>query len=230
MLKLGEELTVPVETLTLAGKTVYDIDHNLRLICLDHPTLDDSGDGRPLTRGDHRSGCGFPDATQTKERWSIATQANCCAEGSIAFTGGLAMQAMQLRFDPSLPHQQERIQATDLFQECHCQHLLSFSYSAMNGQSTYGELGVGNAFALEHEALVRNLHEVQQRNRIQQSLILDQPRFSIEMETGTGKPMSTAPMMFELNKRYGMKKFVIVVPSIAIREGVLHSIGTIRNH
>lgn len=140
--------------------------------------------------------------------------------------------AMQLRFDPSLPHQQEAIQAvTDLFHGMPlANNSLSFSYTAMNGQSTYGELGVGNAFTLEHGALVRNLHEVQQRNRIQQSLILDQPRFSIEMETGTGKTYVYLRTMFELNKRYGMKKFVIVVPSIAIREGVLHSIGTMRSH
>ena len=54
--------------------------------------------------------------------------------------------------------------------------------------------------------------------------------FSIEMETGTGKTYVYLRTIFELNKRYGLKKFIIVVPSVAIREGVLKSIDMTREH
>jgi type III restriction enzyme len=54
--------------------------------------------------------------------------------------------------------------------------------------------------------------------------------FSIEMETGTGKTYVYLRTIFELNKRYGFTKFVVVVPNIAIREGVLASIDLLRDH
>ncbi|MEJ0047120.1 MAG: DEAD/DEAH box helicase family protein [Rhodospirillales bacterium] len=54
--------------------------------------------------------------------------------------------------------------------------------------------------------------------------------FSIEMETGTGKTYVYLRTIFELNKRYGFKKFIIVVPSVAIREGVLKSLQITRDH
>ena len=59
---------------------------------------------------------------------------------------------------------------------------------------------------------------------------LDGFNFSVEMETGTGKTYVYLRTLFELNKMYGFTKFVIVVPSIAIREGVLASIDLLRDH
>jgi len=50
------------------------------------------------------------------------------------------------------------------------------------------------------------------------------------METGTGKTYVYLRTLFELNRKYGFKKFIIVVPSIAIREGVLSSINLMRDH
>src|SRR5439155_16214510 len=56
------------------------------------------------------------------------------------------------------------------------------------------------------------------------------PHFSVEMETGTGKTYVYLRTIFELSQRYGFKKFVIVVPSVAIREGVLKNIEITHEH
>ena len=56
------------------------------------------------------------------------------------------------------------------------------------------------------------------------------PHFSVEMETGTGKTYVYLRTIFELSQRYGLQKFIIVVPSIAIREGVLKNIEITREH
>lgn len=72
--------------------------------------------------------------------------------------------------------------------------------------------------------LLKNIQAIQNENNIKVSdkLIGDIGRCSldIEMETGTGKTYVYIKTMFELNKRYGWSKFIVVVPSIAIREGV----------
>src|SRR5207247_2391639 len=56
------------------------------------------------------------------------------------------------------------------------------------------------------------------------------PHFSVEMETGTGKTYVYLRTIFELSRRYGFRKFVIVVPGVAIREGVLKNIAITRSH
>ena len=79
-------------------------------------------------------------------------------------------------------------------------------------------------------ATLANLRAVQERNGIAMSEALDGMHFSVEMETGTGKTYVYLRTIFELNKRYGFTKFVIVVPNVAIREGVLASIELSRDH
>jgi len=56
------------------------------------------------------------------------------------------------------------------------------------------------------------------------------PHFTVEMETGTGKTYVYLRTMYELKKRYGFTKYIIVVPSIAIYQGVITSLKTMRNH
>ena len=90
--------------------------------------------------------------------------------------------------------------------------------------------GVGNNLTLTDEQLLANTHAIQERNDIEKVKALQGRDFSIEMETGTGKTYVYLRSIFELNKRYGFKKFIIVVPSIAIREGVLKSIEIMRDH
>ncbi len=67
--------------------------------------------------------------------------------------------------------------------------------------------------------ILKNLNEIQKTNDIPISEQLDGMNFSIEMETGTGKTYVYLRTIYELNKQYGFKKFIIVVPSVAIREG-----------
>ena len=80
------------------------------------------------------------------------------------------------------------------------------------------------AIALSDEQLLHNIQTLQSQNNIKlsASLVKDLGRCSldIEMETGTGKTYVYIKTMFELNKKYGWSKFIVVVPSIAIREGV----------
>ena len=80
------------------------------------------------------------------------------------------------------------------------------------------------AIELTGAQLLDNIRAIQSENNIKVSdkLIADVGRCSldIEMETGTGKTYVYIKTMFELNKRYGWSKFIVVVPSIAIREGV----------
>ncbi len=81
------------------------------------------------------------------------------------------------------------------------------------------DLGIRNHISISREKLLENLHEVQKRNNLPLTDDIDDMQFSIEMETGAGKTYVFARTIFELNKLYGFTKFIIVVPSISVREG-----------
>lgn len=87
---------------------------------------------------------------------------------------------------------------------------------------------------LSDDLLLKNIHELQNMNNIKLSsaLVKDLGRcaLDIEMETGTGKTYVYIKTMFELNKRYGWSKFIVVVPSIAIREGVAKTFEITADH
>lgn len=89
-------------------------------------------------------------------------------------------------------------------------------------------IGIGNRVIINDEQMLKNVNKVQILNHIAPSDIIygnnDKfPQFNIEMETGTGKTFVYLKTILELNKKYGFLKFVIVVPSVAIKEGVLKS-------
>ena len=93
------------------------------------------------------------------------------------------------------------------------------------------ELGIGNGIRISDERLCANMHEVQRRNNLPMTDIEDDMRsFCIEMEIGTGKTYVYTKTIFELNKRYGFTKFIIVVPSVAIREGIYKSFEITKEH
>lgn len=103
-----------------------------------------------------------------------------------------------------------------------------------NGQLETQE-GCGNApLALNGHELLRNINRVQSRNQVEESSELSHDlgacQLDIEMETGTGKTYVYTKTMFELNRLYGWTKFIIVVPSIAIREGVNKSLQNTEQH
>lgn len=91
-------------------------------------------------------------------------------------------------------------------------------------------LGVGNALLINNEAISDNMHAVQKRNRLPMTPNADNMQFCIEMETGTGKTYVYTKTIFELNRKYGFTKFIIVVPSVAIREGVYKSFEITKEH
>ena len=84
------------------------------------------------------------------------------------------------------------------------------------------------------EVLLDNIKKVQDRNGIERSVKLSHAlgacELDVEMETGTGKTYVYTETIFELNKRYGWSKFIIVVPSVAIREGVAKSLAITERH
>ena len=85
---------------------------------------------------------------------------------------------------------------------------------------------------LTNTRILDNLHAVQRRGGLKPSNDLAGPgiNLSIEMETGTGKTYTYVKTMYELNARYGWSKFIVVVPSVAIREGVYKSLQTTQEH
>lgn len=87
---------------------------------------------------------------------------------------------------------------------------------------------------IDDGTILDNVRKIQKKNNIKQSSTLvrsqGRPAFDIEMETGTGKTYVFIKTMFELNKRYGWTKFIIVVPSIAIREGIKKSFDMTEDH
>lgn len=96
-------------------------------------------------------------------------------------------------------------------------------------------MGFANApVALNQHQLLRNIQDVQNDNNIKTSSSLAKHMgacsLDVEMETGTGKTYVYIKTMFELNKQYGWSKFIVVVPSIAIREGVQKSFQTMQDH
>ncbi len=158
---------------------------------------------------------------------------------------------MKLQFDPSQAYQLDAINAiADLFEG---QPLAKGDFELQMAQPSGqlqldGNLLIGNNLVLDQSSIVQNLHAVQERNGIEKSdvtsgffLPLTLPakqetrlaeglHFSLEMETGTGKTYVYLRTIHELHKRYGFKKFVIVVPSIAIKEGVLKNLQITKEH
>ena len=143
---------------------------------------------------------------------------------------------MKLHFEPDLDYQRDAIDAVcDLFrgQET-CSTEFTVSLSVPNDQLPLGvaqsDLGVGNGLVIPDNTLLANLRTIQLRNGLAPSESIDSLDFTVEMETGTGKTYVYLRTIFELNKRYGFTKFVIVVPSIAIKEGVYKTLEMTEDH
>ncbi|MEM9885824.1 MAG: DEAD/DEAH box helicase family protein [Bacteroidota bacterium] len=138
---------------------------------------------------------------------------------------------MKFKFDHNQDYQLAAIKAvTDVFQG---QPLAKgdFQLSIGRGEGIFSaqmqsEKGFGNRLLIDEEVVYQNVKAIQAAHHIQAAYppSFKGKNFSIEMETGTGKTYVYLRSAFELNAKYGFKKFIIVVPSVAIREGVLKSI------
>jgi type III restriction enzyme len=139
---------------------------------------------------------------------------------------------MKLKFDPSLQYQQDAVNAVvGAFEGQPFVQTGAMAFQSLQiGGLFQTELGLGNRLNIGDDDILRNVQVVQEANEIEKVAALNGREFSVEMETGTGKTYVYLRTIFELNKTYGFKKFIIVAPSVAIREGVLKSIEVTKEH
>ena len=160
---------------------------------------------------------------------------------------------MKLQFDPNQQFQLDAVSAIVELFDGQPQGAPDYSvihtgdFGGMFAAQAQTELGVGNRLLLSEEVLRTNTRKIQMRNDIEvanEAALLESwelfdlpanvsrycPHFSVEMETGTGKTYVYLRTIFELSQHYGFQKFIIVVPSVAIREGVLKNIQITADH
>jgi type III restriction enzyme len=160
---------------------------------------------------------------------------------------------MQIQFDAEQQYQLDAISSVvDIFEGQPLEQpdfavIQAGEGSALFEGQAQTEIGVGNRLLISTDDLRENIRAIQSRNDIDlpdpYSALEAWPilssmgdfvrhccHFSVEMETGTGKTYVYLRTIFELSHRYGFKKFIIVVPSVAIREGVLKNIEITREH
>ena len=147
---------------------------------------------------------------------------------------------MELQFEDNLEHQNRAIKAViDVLQgidstsgyfKLNLPQQVTIAEAAEFGNSYRG---IANQISQEkwfNEIALQNLSNVQKENEIYGKEKIDEKIFDIEMETGTGKTYVFLKTIFELNKKYDFKKFIILVPSIAIKEGVKKNLEITKKH
>ena len=144
---------------------------------------------------------------------------------------------MKLHFEDNLDFQHKAIAAVvDLFkgQEISKSEFSVIARPDSGAQYSFGitetDLGIGNRLALLDDEILDNLRTIQLNNGLRPSTELNSGNFTIEMETGTGKTYVYLRTIFELNRDYGFTKFIIVVPSVAIKEGTNKTLEITREH
>ena len=147
---------------------------------------------------------------------------------------------MKFKFDPNQTYQVQAVEATVdlLLGQPRIEAAVPFQLGTRSA--------VGNRLDLTEAELHKNVLRVQARNQIAPDQTLKYieaeietasgsrtarfPNFSIEMETGTGKTYVYLRTILELHKHYGLCKFIVVVPSVAVREGVLKTLNITQDH
>lgn len=159
---------------------------------------------------------------------------------------------MKLKFDPNQQYQIDAINAVvDVFAGQPADSDGATRHMDQGGQlSLEATIAKGNNLTLDVAQIIKNTHKIQEKNGIEKSETKEGGfsfpmtfsletsekslkygmNFSIEMETGTGKTYVYLRTIHELHQHYGWKKFIIVVPSVAIREGVLKNLAITREH
>ena len=127
---------------------------------------------------------------------------------------------LKLKFNPNLDYQQDAIKAiTDIFEgqvKVEKKHIFQV---------------IPNKLTLKKDTLLTNLQTVQENNNLTKSQDFTAPlNITLEMETGTGKTYVYLRSILELYQKYGLSKFIIVVPTVAIKEGVMKSLSITKDH
>ena len=147
---------------------------------------------------------------------------------------------MKLKFDSSQQFQIDAVNSlVDLFDGQPLnqgEYAIEINVASETGQGSIfqTELGIGNNLLLNDETIFSNLNKIVETNdldRVREGQFKTNGlNFTVEMETGTGKTYVYLRTIFELSQKYGFKKFIIVVPSVAIREGTLKNLEITKDH
>ncbi len=165
---------------------------------------------------------------------------------------------MKFQFEPNLEYQQDAINAVvDIFDGQPASTDLMTELSGGKNVKLISDIANGNQLRITDQQIADNVHKVQARNKLELSGSIkfeeakfgeteygsgavfppaDAPslaignNFTVEMETGTGKTYVYLRTIHELRQKYNFKKFIIVVPSIAIKEGVLKNLEITKDH
>lgn len=146
---------------------------------------------------------------------------------------------MKIKFDPNQTHQSLALESVfnvfegqELNKTVFSMPTLQHSDTSMADlYSNQTEMGYANRIKLLPEEVLENVRKTQLKNGLKQSKgEMKSLDFTVEMETGTGKTYVYLRSMFEMYKLYGFTKFIVVVPSIAIKEGVLKSLQMTEDH
>lgn len=151
---------------------------------------------------------------------------------------------MKIKFDGKQQYQLDAVNSiVDIFQGQAFSES-SFEIGLNDGKTKlWNDLIVSNNLSLEEKDIFNNIKSIQERNNIaytdselsvyendSKKSLRNGMNFSVEMETGTGKTYVYLRTIHELHKKYGFKKFIIVVPSVAIREGVIKNLEITKDH
>lgn len=130
---------------------------------------------------------------------------------------------MKIKFDPNQDFQLTAINSIVNIFEWSTKYTPGFRLSRGQDMNV-----IKNIIDLEEEEILKNMNKIQEENDL--SITDDIKNFSIEMETWTWKTYVYLRSIYELNRKYGLTKFIIIVPSIAIRAGVLKSLNIMKDH
>lgn len=146
---------------------------------------------------------------------------------------------MEIKFEKGLDYQNDAIKCiVDIFagQEICKSNFTVYSPEYLASQKTMemNDIGFANKLQLTESQILENLQHIQLRSGLKPSLSSDLNKelydFSVEMETGTGKTYVYLRSIMELNRKFGFTKFIIVVPSIPIKEGVYKTLEITKKH
>ncbi len=140
----------------------------------------------------------------------------------------------KIKFNPNLPYQGEAVgSAIKLFggqQRTTSPFTIYKEVGIFANDDSLTITGEGNYLSISQHKMLDNLRAIQMECGLDVSEKLEVPDFTIEMETGTGKTYVYLKTILNLYREYSFKKFVIVVPNKAIREGVNASLNDLKDH
>lgn len=143
---------------------------------------------------------------------------------------------MKIQFDPNLDFQAEAIASVvDIFEgqeTCRTSFTVAplIEDQRQFADQDESDLGIGNRLRLLDEDILANVRKIQLRNGLAESSSLDGMNFTVEMETGTGKTYVYIRTICELHREYAFTKFIVVVPSVAVKEGVYKALQMTDEH